>query len=152
MLDNKERQKLEPKQIIVIRKDLNMPSGKLASQVSHASLGCILNLTKKQINEKDDGSKEYTISLELSENNPKEKAVTEWLFKRFTKVILYVKSEQKLIEVFEKAKAKGLNTVMIEDKGFTVFNGVETKTCIGIGPCYIDDLIGVTDKLQLLKT
>ena len=34
----------------------------------------------------------------------------------------------------EKAKAKGMNVSLIEDEGRTVFNGVTTITCVGIGP------------------
>ncbi len=140
------RKNIEPKQVIVIRKDLNMPSGKLAAQVSHASLGCIMNIMNKT--EKDNV---FSLNLSLNRNEKKELAVIDWLNIRFTKVILYVKSEEKLMEVYLNAKSKGLNTVLIEDMGFTVFDGVKTKTCIGIGPCYAEDLIGVTNKLQLLK-
>lgn len=145
-MDNIERQNIEPRQIIVIRKDLKMPSGKLAAQVSHASLGCIFNLANK-----NDNGDVFSFNLTLNKNNKSEKAVIDWLNIRFTKVVLYVKSEEKLIEIYEKAKNKGLNTVMIEDVGFTFFDGVITKTCVGIGPCYKEDLIGVTDKLQVLK-
>lgn len=150
-MENKERKIVEPKQVIVIRKDLNMPSGKLAAQVSHASLGCILNLAVKTKTDLDDDNVEYNLNIKLNSNNDNDKATIDWLFNRFTKVVLYVKSEEKLLEVYKKAKNKGLNTVMIEDMGFTIFDGVKTKTCVGIGPCYTEDLVGVTDKLQLLK-
>lgn len=145
-MDNIDRQNIEPRQIIVIRKDLNMPSGKLAAQVSHASLGCILKLANKENTEET-----FSLNLQLNQKNKSDKAVIDWLNFRFTKVVLYVKSEEKLVEIYEKAKLKGLNTVIIEDAGFTCFDGVVTKTCIGIGPCYKEDLIGVTEKLQLLK-
>ena len=39
----KENQKYLPRQIIVVRKDLNMDPGKLAAQVAHASLATITN-------------------------------------------------------------------------------------------------------------
>lgn len=37
---------MDIKQVIVIRKDLNMRKGKIIAQGSHASMGCILNFGK----------------------------------------------------------------------------------------------------------
>lgn len=135
-LKEKENQKNLPKQVIVIRKDLNMNSGKLAAQVAHASMA---TLTKRL--EKNENS--YLLNI-------KDKNLENWIENKFTKVILYVKSEEKLIEVYNKALEKGLNSYLIEDAGFTVFNK-PTKTCLSIGPCLQEDLIGITDKLQLYK-
>lgn len=135
-LKEKERQKSLPKQVIVIRKDLNMPAGKLAAQVAHASMATITNRLKNI----DNG-----YILETNDINLK-----EWLENRFTKVILYVKSEKALLEVYDKAIEKQLPTYLIEDAGFTVFDK-PTKTCLSIGPCLQDDLIGITNKLQLFK-
>lgn len=132
----KEKQKLLPKQVIVIRKDLNMPSGKLAAQVSHASMATITN----RLEQTDNG---YFL-------NTNDNYLKEWLENRFTKVVLYVKSEKALLDVYQKAINKGLNVYLIEDAGFTIFDK-PTKTCLSIGPCLQDDLIGVTDKLQLFK-
>lgn len=132
----KEKQKLLPKQVIVIRKDLNMPSGKLAAQVSHASMATITN----RLEQTDNG---YFL-------NTNDNYLKEWLENRFTKVVLYVKSEKALLDVYQKAINKGLSVYLIEDAGFTVFDK-PTKTCLSIGPCLQDDLIGVTDKLQLFK-
>lgn len=137
---------IQPKMVIVARKDLNMPSGKLSTQVRHASDCCMMNLFQKN----DDG-RILSFNLELDRNNKKDLAVINWINVIFTKVLLSVKSEERLINIYEKAKAKGLNTVIIEDIGLTVFNGVKTKTCVGIGPCYPEDLIGITNKLQLYK-
>ena len=39
---------------------------------------------------------------------------------------------------------------LIEDYGFTCFNE-PTKTCLALGPCYPEDLIELTKKLQLYK-
>jgi len=132
-----DRKQVEAKQIIVVNRNLNMPQGKLAAQVSHASLGALFECGKKS-------PTELHIDLEI------DSAVEQWVNKRFTKIVLYVKSEQKLIDVYEKAKAKGLPSVLITDAGFTVFDGKPTKTCVGIGPAFPDEFIGITDKLRVL--
>jgi len=86
-----------------------------------------------------------TIEINLEEGTPEKK----WLEERFTKVVLYVKTEEKLLKVYEKAKEKGLPTSLIKDAGFTYFDK-PTHTCVGIGPCFPEDLIGITDKLRVL--
>ncbi|MBT5491520.1 aminoacyl-tRNA hydrolase [bacterium] len=136
-MSNKKRQQEEPKQIIVIRKDLNMPPGKLAAQVAHASTGALLEFAQRT---------ENSISIEYHDNL----ALKNWLNKRFTKIVLYVKSEEKLLSVFKKAREAGIASCLITDAGFTVFKGEPTNTCIGIGPCYSKDLIGISDKLRVL--
>lgn len=132
-----DRKFTEPKQVIVVNRNLNMPHGKLAAQVSHASLGALFECGRKN-------EKELHIDFE------KDSAVEKWVNERFTKVVLYVKSDEKLVEVYNKAKEKGLPCSLITDAGFTVFNGVPTRTCVGIGPCFPDEFIGVTDKLRVL--
>lgn len=141
----KEKQKFMPKQVIVIRKDLNMPAGKLAAQVAHASWGMFSQ--NFEFIKTENG---YKVEIEFNENNKFHQASKIWFEERFTKVILYVKSEEKLKEIYNKACKKGLPVCFIEDAGFTVFNE-PTITCIGIGPAFSEDLIGVTDKLQIFK-
>lgn len=138
---NNNRKLIEPKQIIVIRKDLNMSPGKLAAQVSHASLGCITNLMKKEICE---DSIDYILNVS---NN---KALEEWISGRFTKVILYVKSEQALLNLKEKADQNNIINCLIKDAGFTEFDK-PTYTCLGLGPDYPINLDKITKKLQLFK-
>ncbi len=45
-----------------------------------------------------------------------------------------LKTQEEMLAIYEKAKAKGMNVSLIEDEGRTVFNGVTTITCVGIGP------------------
>lgn len=132
------RKQIEPKQVIVVRKDLNMSAGKLAAQVSHASLGAFFKGTDVFA-----GDDEYAVSFHI-----KPGPVEEWFSKRFTKVVVYVKSEEALLNVFKKAEDKGLPCALIKDAGFTEFNE-PTHTCVGIGPCYPEDFEGVTSKLRL---
>lgn len=136
-----DRKLIEPKQIIVIRKDLNMSAGKLAAQVSHASLGCLTNLMTKEINEK-----EIKYILDVSNNI----SLDKWLSHRFTKVVLYVKSEEALLNLKTKADKNNINNCLIKDVGFTEFTE-PTYTCIGLGPDFPINLNKITKKLQVFK-
>jgi len=137
-MDHEKRKKTEPKQVIVARKDLQMPPGKLSAQVAHASMAAVFEMSRRT---------ENSIILDWQQQG----ALEKWLKERFTKVVLQVKSEDKLISIYEKAKEAGLPVSLITDAGFTVFNGEPTKTCLAIGPVYPDQLIGITDKLQMYK-
>jgi len=135
--------KKDTKQIIVVRKDLNMSIGKTSAQVSHASINSFLNC----INENNDNYNDnFNCDLHIPNNSP----VKEWLNNSFTKVVVYVKSEKQLLNIYEKAKNKSLPCSLIKDEGRTELNE-PTYTCIGIGPCYTEDFNGVTDKLRLLS-
>lgn len=116
-----------------------MPHGKLAAQVAHASMGAFFKVPGVEL--KEDG---MYIPL------PNGSAQDKWISERFTKIVLYVKSDEKLQEVYQKAIDKGLPASLITDAGFTVFNGKPTRTCVGIGPAFPEDFIGVTDKLRVL--
>ena len=115
----------EPKQVIVMRKDLNMRKGKIAAQSSHASLGAILNY----------GGKIHEETLTLTIDNY---AVREWLEGRFTKVCVSVDSEEELLDIHQKALLNKLNVKLIKDAGLTEFGGIPTYTCLAIGPEYPD--------------
>lgn len=123
------------KQVIVMRKDLNMRKGKMVAQGAHASLAAIMN--KSQI------SKGQMII-------PYDKDVASWFEDRFTKICLGCTSEQELLEIFQKAKNVGLTAALITDAGVTEFDGVPTKTCIAIGPNRADKIDKVTGHLKLL--
>lgn len=113
------------KQIIIMRKDLNMRKGKMVAQGAHASLKATLN----------------------NLNHP---SVKEWLGSAFAKICVYVDSEEELFQVLNAAKKKKLITALITDSGKTEFNGVPTNTCIAVGPATDEELDGVTSHLKLL--
>ena len=127
----------EPKQVIVVRKDLNMRKGKIAAQASHASMGAILNY----------GSRMYEGTLTLT---IEKLAVKEWLEGRFTKVCVSVDSEEELLAIYQLAISNGVNVKLITDAGLTEFNGVPTKTCLALGPDYPENLDPITGHLKLL--
>ena len=126
-----------PKQVIVVDKSLQMPSGKLAAQVAHASIGALLSTSVIK-----NGVCMIPALVESAQGI--------WLSELFTKVVVYVKSTDKLIKVHEQAKQKGLPCILIKDVGLTFFEK-PTYTCVGIGPCWDEDFVGITDRLRLLE-
>tara|TARA_Y100000310_G_scaffold153608_2_gene153034 strand:+ start:4763 stop:5107 length:345 start_codon:yes stop_codon:yes gene_type:complete len=111
------------KQVILVRSDLKLPKGKLASQASHASVEAALKSDKDKIDIwKKDGSK---------------------------KVVLKVSGEKELFKYNQKAKDAGFKTSIIRDAGRTVVEP-GTLTCAGIGPDDEDDIDKVTGKLKML--
>ena len=125
------------KQLIVVRKDLKMKKGKIAAQACHASMGALLSVCDRT----DTG-----ISLDFSKNP----IAKEWLEGSFAKIALAVNSEEELKKCFEKAKEAGFPVSYIVDNGTTVFNGIKTPTCVGIGPANSEDLDKIFGDLQLL--
>lgn len=118
------------KQIVVVNKALNMPIGKLATQVAHASLMSLLS------------------NVDLY--NPEfDKIQLDWLTGIYKKIVVYVKSEEKLLSIYSKAAQKGIPCYIVKDEALTVFDE-PTFTCVGLGPTIDEDFIGITDKLQLL--
>lgn len=118
------------KQVIVIRKDLKMRRGKEIAQGCHASTAVILQLDKTM----------------LGFNDPRAKP---WLEGSFKKVCVQVDSEQELLDIVEKAEAKGLLHSLIEDAGLTEFHNVPTYTCAAIGPDTEKNVDDITGELKL---
>ena len=144
------------KQIIVMRKTFiingekkKLRTGKYAAQCAHASLKAILDLMTDHANFKyiasqgKDGTKTYNLHVDANT------ALQDWIEGSFTKICCCVETEEELLNVYNLAKEKGLIVSLIKDKGLTEFNGVETITCCAIGPCWSDELVGITDKLEL---
>lgn len=130
------------KQIIVMRKEFMVDGkkvtprkGKFVSQGAHAVLGAILN--QMEVN---DLTNYQLRQLYLDRDS----ALYHWLNNAFTKVCCVVETEEELLEVYNKAKDKGLISCLITDKGLTEFGGVATITCCAIGPAWDDELIGIT--------
>jgi PTH2 family peptidyl-tRNA hydrolase len=136
------------KQVIVIRKDLNMRKGKIAAQASHASMAFLTKGMRASY------SDDYSITLSVFETKhytPEHfEEITHWLKNSFRKICVYVNSEEELRELHQRVLDKGLISHIVEDNGLTEFNGVLTKTCIAIGPHYDECFEGITDHLPLL--
>jgi peptidyl-tRNA hydrolase, PTH2 family len=131
---------MSSKQVLVMKKfpkDRNMRTGKYVAQGAHASLGALLSLGKM-----DPECQNFVISLE----NP---FVYEWLIGRFTKVTVYVETDDELAAICNKAKEAGIATALITDAGLTEFNGVPTITAVGVGPDDPEKINAITGHLPL---
>ncbi len=127
-----------------------MSKGKMAAQVSHASMCYFTNKLKRGLTEWDNN---YTSSIVLSKE-----IVEGWLLGSFTKVILEVKDEKGLEKVVEKAEAfgfvKGEDFFEIRDNCLTELEPDESGTCwtcIGFKPMTEEEMLGITKRLQLFK-
>jgi PTH2 family peptidyl-tRNA hydrolase len=140
-----ELRRHEPKQVIVMRKDLNMRKGKMIAQGAHASMGVLLYMMEKEESTRFDGVTPVTTYTLHADGY-----VRDWLRKKFTKVTVSVNSEQELLDIYEKAKHEGLPAVLITDSGLTEFGGVPTNTCCAIGPYRRDEIDTITGHLSLL--
>jgi len=129
------------KQVIVVRKDLNMRKGKLAAQVAHASLASILRYADT---EEQDWGTSWSFSV------PHGSPLHKWLTDRFAKIVVSVDSLEELMEIQDKAFKRGIQTCVIEDAGFTEFHGVPTVTAMAVGPDWSIDIDEVTGHLKLL--
>ncbi|MEM4472139.1 MAG: peptidyl-tRNA hydrolase Pth2 [Archaeoglobaceae archaeon] len=115
--------RMELKQVIVVREDLNLSRGKLAVQVAHAS---ILGFLKSE----------------------KEKREA-WLREGQKKIVLKVKNLEELFEIKNKAEREKLTTAIVEDAGLTEIPP-GTITALVIGPDESKRIDKVTGSLPLL--
>lgn len=136
------------KQVLVIRKDLNMRKGKMVAQGAHASMAAILEDVKFKDFDYGPMPGGGPIDLEMTVQITPE--IRSWLSGLFTKICVSVDSEEELIAVYDKAKAAGLPCSLIKDSGLTEFNGVPTYTAVAVGPGKPDYIDEFTGHLKLL--
>lgn len=138
----------EAKQVIIMRKDLNMRKGKMVAQGSHASCGVILKMMRGNIehNEYQPPEDDYSLTL----NVPKNTALYNWISFQFKKVTVSVDSEEELLSIYEKAKEANIPVALIQDAGHTEFHGVPTYTCLAIGPAFSEEIDPISGHLKLL--
>lgn len=111
------------KQVIIVRKDLGMDKGKIASQVAHASLE----------------------SYKKSDENIRKL----WEEEGSKKIVLKVDNLEELMDLKDKVKGMGIPYAVIRDAGKTqVEHG--TVTSLGIGPAEEERLNRLTKDLKLL--
>jgi PTH2 family peptidyl-tRNA hydrolase len=140
-----------PKQVIILRKDLNMRKGKMVAQGAHASMAVIVNLLEsRSIPSDPDTDFADEGGLFLSADTLGFKRIQEWLDGKFTKICVSVDSEEELRDIFNKAQAAGILCSLIQDAGLTEFDGVPTYTAVAIGPDYPEVIDPLTKHLKLL--
>jgi peptidyl-tRNA hydrolase, PTH2 family len=114
------------KQVIVVRRDVKMGTGKIAVQVAHAA---VMGAEKAKAHKRE--------------------WFESWFEAGQAKVVVKVKSMEELMEVRKRAEELYLPVVQVQDSGLTQIRP-GTITCIGIGPAP-SELVGkVTNKLKLL--
>jgi PTH2 family peptidyl-tRNA hydrolase len=110
------------KQAIVVRTDLKMGRGKIASQASHASVAALNRVTTAAYN--------------------------AWVSSGMKKVVLRITGKKALLDLFKMAK-RTFPAALVKDAGLTQVKAGE-PTCIAIGPAAEVDLDRLTGKLKLL--
>ena len=111
------------KQVILVRMDLKLDKGKMAAQVSHASVDALLK------------------------SHPD--IVEDWRNQGMKKVVLKVKDKDELLEYKKKAEDNKLVAALITDAGKTALQP-GTITCLGIGPDKEEKIDKVSGKLKMV--
>ncbi len=145
--NNPKHSNYSVKQVIVMRKDLNMRKGKMVAQGAHASMKAILYQMERTTSE-GWGDKGTIVHYTLTDRQ--QSYLMQWLEGSFAKICVSVDSEAELNEIVKKARDLGLVCSTIVDNGNTEFNGVPTKTCCAIGPWDSEELNTITGHLKLL--
>ncbi|KAJ7958821.1 peptidyl-tRNA hydrolase 2, mitochondrial [Quillaja saponaria] len=116
----------ELKMVLVVRQDLKMKSGKIASQCAHAATGMYAELMQSQ-----------------------RSLLRQWEQCGQPKIVVTCKNQQEMNRLREAAESIGLPTFVVADAGRTqVSAGSRTVLAVGPGPKASVD--SVTGKLSLL--
>ena len=155
------------KQVIVIRKDLNMRKGKMCAMASHASMKVFFD---RLVIFKEG---EFLTYEKLSHSFTPE--MVDWMNGIFKKIVVSCDSEEELLSLYERAKDKRIPSAIIEDNGLTEFScdhckfrnscehykktfttsnskcdKIKVYTAIAIGPDKSEVIDDITKDLKLL--
>lgn len=140
------------KQLIIVRKDLEMTPGKMSAQVAHASMAFLSNWIRNNIDIN------YNIQTKFDKQ-----IYDEWIKGIFTKIVLRAKNRNDLLKVINVAEELGLvegdDYFLIKDNCLTELepeevdeNGIgRTLTCIGFKPLPDDICKILSKKYQLYQ-
>lgn len=112
------------KQVIVVRNDIKMSKGKTAAQVAHAAVNSVLQTNTDIVN--------------------------IWIDEGHRKIVCKVDTIQEIYKLDNDALINGVSSFIVEDWGLTEFDGVETITCVAIGPDEDAKIDTITRGLRLL--
>lgn len=152
-LSESELNNLSTDKLNQYEKELNtfgkMNRGKLAAQVSHASMGVLLKRMRNFVSLESyvAPTDDYDLVLHIEKNSD----FAHWIEKEFRKIVLYCKNEEALFNLKKELELNNILFCDIVDKGYTAFNGKETLTCIGIEPLKKSIIDKYTKKFQILK-
>ena len=142
------------RQLIIARKDLQMSAGKLAAQVSHASMAWLSNLIRRSRGAVIIEDEKYTFTVEIEKD-----IVEQWLNGVFTKTVCEAKNKNHLLKAVTLAEEQGLKEnadfFLIRDACLTELEPEEedgtTLTCIGFKPMHDDVAHAISRKYQLFR-
>lgn len=136
----------DPKQVLIVPKDLEISTGKMFAQVAHASVAAILNLGRLVLADcKQDHAFDFCIPITGDEQG---NALLHWMTKSFPKIALECKAKD-LKKYYDQAVEAGLPCSYIVDSGRTEFGGVPTPTCVAIGPAPREEIDKITKRLRV---
>lgn len=152
------------KQVIIARKDLDLSPGKLAAQVSHASMAFLTDMIRQhEVGEVFDNEMNPQNTYRFESFDIEKGLYEEWINGIFTKVILRAKNRNHLMKAVEAAEALGMKQDedfwLIKDCCLTELepeetdeNGVgRTLTCIGFKPMDSEIIDQIGKKYQLYQ-
>lgn len=116
------------KMVFLVRTDLGMTGGEIATQVGHAVLGAYKAIIK-------------------SSNTQWKEDLFEWDETGTAKIVLSVKSKAELTDLFTKARDLGLNTFLVSDSEIDM----ENYTVCAIGPSKCSVIDKITGHLRLMR-
>ncbi|XP_011299881.1 peptidyl-tRNA hydrolase 2, mitochondrial-like [Fopius arisanus] len=116
------------KMVLVVRSDIAMGRGKTASQCAHAAVECVQRCSSRKNNKE---------------------ILDTWFFLGQPKIILKITSEEKLKNLADQVKTRGITAVIIRDAGKTQLEP-GTISVLGIGPGPNSIVEDLTAHLKLL--
>ena len=140
------------KQIIIARKDLNMSAGKLAAQVSHASMAFLANAIRRNSHYyESEHSIYYSVEFDFEQD-----LFEQWIDGEFTKCVLKAKNKSQLLKAKTLAEEMGMTE---NEDFFCIYDNCHTEltpedngrtlTCIGFKPMDSEVIDKIGKKYQL---
>lgn len=119
---------------LLVRDDLDMPAGKLATQSGHAYMNLAIQMIQRSSNSMYPDFKDR---------------ISSYLNSGQAKITVRVKNLDALERALEECKAADIPCNSVRDEGRTIFTE-PTITVMAVGPCYRDELPKFVQRLQLL--
>lgn len=133
------------KQVLIVRKDLHMRTGKTGAQCAHAAMKVFFDKKSIRTRSNQDGERiGYELTIPLTDE------MFDWVTGIFTKICVYVNSEAELLALQQQAIKAGIVNALVEDNGLTEFHGQKTVTVLAIGPDESEKIDLITGRLPLL--